>query len=55
MTGGEWGLLAVGFVTSFIVALFSIKWLLKFVKTNTFTGFGIYRIIVGLILLLFIL
>lgn len=36
--------LAVGFVTSFIVALFSIKFLLRFVRTHSFTTFGVYRI-----------
>src|SRR5262249_30316533 len=37
-------LLAVGFVTSFVVALIAIGWLLRFVKTHTFEAFGVYRI-----------
>lgn len=36
--------LAVGFVISFIVALLSIKFLLRFIQTHTFIPFGIYRI-----------
>ncbi len=36
--------LAIGFVTSFIVALLSIKFLLRFIQTHTFIPFGIYRI-----------
>jgi undecaprenyl-diphosphatase len=36
--------LAVGFVVSFIVALASIKFLLRFIQTHTFIPFGIYRI-----------
>jgi undecaprenyl-diphosphatase len=36
--------LAVGFVMSFIVALLSIKFLLRFIQTHTFIPFGIYRI-----------
>lgn len=37
-------LLAVGFATSFVVALIAIGWLLRFVKTHTFEAFGVYRI-----------
>ena len=43
--------LGIGFVTAFIVALAIIKWFLSFVKKHSFTPFGIYRIIVGLIFL----
>jgi len=39
--------LLVGFVVSFAVALASIKWLLSFVRTHTFTPFGVYRIIIA--------
>lgn len=38
------GLLAAGFVSSFVVALLAIKFLLAVVKTHSFIGFGIYRI-----------
>ncbi|MFA7286700.1 MAG: undecaprenyl-diphosphatase UppP [Patescibacteria group bacterium] len=37
-------LLVVGFVTAFIVALLSIRWLLHYVAKNDFTVFGYYRI-----------
>jgi undecaprenyl-diphosphatase len=40
----QMGFLAVGFVSSFAVALFSIKFLLSFIQTHTFIPFGIYRI-----------
>ena len=43
--------LAVGFVTSFIVAYITIKLFLKFLEKFTFISFGIYRIIFGLLLL----
>ena len=49
------GILAVGFVVSFLVALASIKFLLKFVRSHTFTSFGIYRVIVALLFLLIVL
>jgi len=36
--------LAIGFITSFIVALASIQFLIRFVQSHTFILFGIYRI-----------
>jgi undecaprenyl-diphosphatase len=42
-------LLTVGFVISFIVALFSIKFLLNFVKKYSFIGFGVYRIVIAIV------
>lgn len=47
--------LAVGFVISFLVAILSIKFLLNFVKKHNFTSFGIYRIILAIIFLIFVL
>jgi undecaprenyl-diphosphatase len=47
--------LAVGFVTAFIVALAIIKWFLAFIKKHTFIPFGVYRIVVGLVFLMFVL
>ena len=44
----QFGVLAAGFIASFIVALLSIKFLLAFVRTHTFIPFGIYRIVVAL-------
>jgi len=46
--------LSIGLVVSFIVAYLTIKLFLKFLNTFTFVGFGIYRIVFGIILLLFI-
>lgn len=43
-----WGPTAVGTVVSFVVAYASIAWLLKFVASNNFKSFVIYRIIAGL-------
>ena len=43
------GVLSVGFITSFIVALFSIKFLLQFVRQHTFIPFGVYRVVVALL------
>ncbi|QQS61838.1 MAG: undecaprenyl-diphosphate phosphatase [Candidatus Moraniibacteriota bacterium] len=51
----QWGFLIVGFLTAFVVSLLTIKWLLRFVETNTFIPFGIYRIGIALLFFLFIL
>jgi undecaprenyl-diphosphatase len=46
--------LLVGAVVSGVVAWFAIGWLLRYVAHNTFTGFGFYRIAVGVVILLLI-
>lgn len=48
------GILGIGFIVSFIVALVSIKLFLDFITRYTFTPFGIYRIAVALLFLLLI-
>jgi undecaprenyl-diphosphatase len=45
----EFNFLLVGFISSFIVALLSIKWLIHFIKNHTFISFGIYRILISLL------
>ena len=42
-------LLACGFAVSFIVAVFSIRFLLHYIKNHNFMVFGIYRILVALL------
>lgn len=41
--------LAAGFIISFFVAIFAIKFLLAFIKRHSFIPFGIYRIIIALL------
>ncbi len=50
----DWTALAVGFVTSAIVAFIAVKWLLGYIRQHTFTPFAIYRIVFGAALLLLI-
>ena len=45
----EWLFLAAGFVVSFIVALGSVKFLLRYIQSNNFIGFGVYRIILAIV------
>jgi undecaprenyl-diphosphatase len=41
--------LAIGFVTALVVAVFAIKFLLRFVRTHTFIPFGVYRIVAAIL------
>jgi len=43
------GILSIGFITAFFVAILGIKFLLRLVKKYTFVGFGIYRIVVAVL------
>jgi undecaprenyl-diphosphatase len=49
---GQWMTLAIGFLTSFVVALAVIAWFMQWVKARGFTPFAVYRIIVGLLVIL---
>ena len=46
----NWTELGLGFVVSAVVAFIAVKWLLRYVQTHSFTPFGWYRIVVGLLL-----
>jgi len=48
MTHEEWMVLAVGFGVSFFVAWGVIAVFMNFIKTRTFTAFGLYRIILAI-------
>lgn len=47
--------LLLGILVSFVVALFSIKFLIKFIQEYSFIGFGVYRIILAIIFLILII
>lgn len=49
-TAGEWQLLLVGLVASFITALIVVRWLLRYIETHTFASFGVYRILAAIVL-----
>ncbi len=52
ITGEMIGFLILGCVVAFIISLITIKWLLKFINNHDFKSFGIYRIILGIILII---
>lgn len=51
----ELALLAVGIVVSFLVSLAVIEFLMSFVKKHSFKAFGIYRIALGALVLMYFL
>lgn len=50
-----WLVLGAGFLTAFVVSLASIKFLMDFVKRHSFTAFGVYRIALGILVLVYFL
>ncbi|MFL6590635.1 MAG: undecaprenyl-diphosphate phosphatase [Chthoniobacterales bacterium] len=54
MTGHGWIVLAIGFVVSFVVALGVVAWFMRWVRARGFAPFAIYRIILGITLLVLI-
>ncbi|MBQ7522806.1 MAG: undecaprenyl-diphosphatase, partial [Clostridia bacterium] len=52
-TSYELIILTIGFVVAFVVSIIVIKFLLKFIKKHDFKVFGWYRIVLGLLVLLY--
>jgi undecaprenyl-diphosphatase len=52
VNGHEWTVLLIGFVVSFFVALGVVAWFMRWVRARGFVPFAIYRIILGLVLLI---
>ena len=51
MSGSEWACLIVASVVAFVVSLLAIRSLMNYVKRHNFSAFGIYRILLGIIVL----
>jgi undecaprenyl-diphosphatase len=47
----QWFVLVIGFVVSFVVALGVVAWFMNWVRQRGFTPFAIYRIVVGIAVL----
>lgn len=52
LSADDWGLWAVGSVTSFIAAFICVRWLLRYVSTHDFKIFAWYRIAFGVVVLI---
>ena len=51
ITGTEIAVLVVGCVVAFVVSLAAIRFLMDYVKRHNFKFFGLYRIVLGLVVL----
>ena len=52
-SGSEWILLIIGTLVSFVVSVFAIRMLLSYIRKHDFKIFGVYRIILGLIVIVY--
>lgn len=52
-SASEVGLLVLGMVVAFIVSIFAIKFLMSYIKKHDFKVFGWYRIVLGILVLLY--
>jgi len=50
ITKSEWCILLFATIIAFLVSLVAIKWLVGFVRKHSFVGFGIYRVVLAIIL-----
>lgn len=53
MTTSEWSLLLIGMVIAYIVSILSVKFLVNYVRRHDFKVFGIYRIILGILVIIY--
>ncbi len=52
-TGAQIGVMLVGTVTAFLVSLFVIRFLMNYIRKHDFKVFGWYRIVLGIVVLLY--
>lgn len=50
-TGTEIGVLVIGCVVSFVVSLLVIRALMEYVRKHSFSAFGVYRIVLGVVVI----
>ena len=54
IAGEDWSALAVAFAASAATAFVAVTWLLRYIQGHRFTAFAVYRIMLGLALLLWL-
>lgn len=52
-TAAQVGVMIVGMVTAFVVSLFCIRFLMNYIRKHDFKVFGWYRIVLGIVVLLY--
>ncbi|MBQ8813469.1 MAG: undecaprenyl-diphosphate phosphatase [Lachnospiraceae bacterium] len=53
LTGTQIGILAVAMLSAFVVAVLAIKLLMNYIKGHDFKAFGVYRIVLGILVLIY--
>lgn len=53
MTGGDVAALLLGMAVAYVVSLAAIRFLMDYVKKHNFKAFGVYRIILGVVVILY--
>ena len=53
LTQTEWAILAVGMIVAFVVSLWAIRFLMRYIQKHDFSVFGWYRIILGIAVLVY--
>ncbi len=53
ITSHQWLLLLIGFVVSYVVAYASVAWFMAWVRKHGFAPFAVYRIVIGILVLVF--
>ena len=46
-----WGVLGLGTLVSFVVSVLAIRFLMSYIRKHDFKVFGVYRIVLGLVIL----
>ncbi|KNY29482.1 undecaprenyl-diphosphate phosphatase [Pseudobacteroides cellulosolvens] len=54
-TGMEVAVLLSGMIVAFVVSIIAIKFLMRYIRNNDFKAFGWYRIVLGILILLYFL
>jgi undecaprenyl-diphosphatase len=50
----DWAALGIAFFASAATAFVSVKWLLRYIQSHRFTAFAVYRLLLGIALLLWL-
>ena len=53
MTSSEWVLLLLGMVVAYVVSMAAVKFLVSYVRKHDFKVFGYYRLVLGVLVLLY--
>ena len=53
LTASQGGLIVFGMLVAFVVSILAIRFLLSYIRKHDFKVFGVYRIVLGVVVLLF--